>query len=52
MMGKVKEHYKENKQEDDRMYNEWKKESIKLLPIKTNPTIVDRIKKYFKSKTI
>ena len=51
-MGAVKGYYKEIRQEDDRMYDEWKRDSIKHLPIKTNPTIVDRIKEYFRRKGI
>jgi len=51
-MGAVKGYYKESKQEDDRMYDDWKKESLKLLPPKSNPTIIEKIKQYFIKKGI
>ena len=48
----IKEYYKESKQEDDRIYDEWKKESFKLVKAKTNSTIIERIKQYFIRKGI
>ena len=51
-MGAVKEYYKESKQEDDRMYEEWKKDSIKLQRLAKNQSIIERIKEYFVRKGI
>ena len=45
-MGAVKEYYKKPNQEDDRVYDEWKKESLKLLSPKKS--IAQRIRDYFK----
>ena len=51
-MGIVKEYYKEPEQEDDRTYNAWKKESLKVLTPKKNPSVIERIKQYFIRKGI
>ena len=55
-MGKMAELWEkqsiEADQEDPKLYDEWKKESFKLLKAKTNPTIIERIKQYFIRKGI
>ena len=47
-MGAVKEyyHHRSTNRSDDRVFNEWKKESLKLLPPKKS--IAQKIRDYFK----
>ena len=47
-MGAVKEYYKKSNQEDDRVYDEWKNASLKLLSPKKS--ITQKIRDYFKKK--